>query len=294
MNARFLALAAIILLLSGCNQPANPGTDPGPGGKNTGSQSSTETSGNVPPILANNSYSPLAVWSGCRGFRTSIPGLTNTFTFDPQPPGWESDNPTTEFDLRFYECDRVSWGTFERGPVQMIVEMGGSFQNPPNCNGEAASLLRNMASWWFSDADVAAYARTVYGANAYATNFTVTRLEQAGAVDQTWEWGEPGARSNVRLIDADAPSDPTSHVTRIFWFVGAGVYAMDWTEEWLFPTGSLQNSGFRPTTGRLEDPMLYSSASDFNEFAGRSERYEGMEIAADFYRFGDLACEQPL
>lgn len=240
------------------------------------------------------SFVPFAIWSGCRGLRIGIPGLTDTFQFDPPPPGWEKDNPTTEFDLRFYTCDRVSWGQFERGPIHMLVEMGGSYENPVKCGGENATLMRDMASWWFSDSDVAAYAASAYGVDSHSTEFVVTRQEQAGAVDQTWEWGEPGARSHARLVDAASPAAPTTHITRIFWFVGDGVYAMDWTQEWQFPTGSIQGSGFRPVTGRLEDPMLYATASDFNDFVGRSERYEGMSLSANFVRFGDYACEQPL
>jgi len=290
----FLLAIVVMAALAGCNEASNGSpSEPGLETAEPTYSGSMSISPVVRPVSLNESFAASLDLTDCRGFKATIPGATETFDFPPTPPGWDSDNPVTGFDLRFYECDRVSWGTFERGPIQMLVEMGGDFQNPESCSGENATLLRNMASWWFSDADLAAFASQAYGVNAYATMFSIDRTEQDGFVDQTWSWGDVGARSNARLVDADTASGPTTHVTRIFWFVGEGVYAMDWSEEWQFPIGSMQGLEFRPVTGRLEDPMLFSSTSDFNDFVGQADRYEGMNVAASFYRFGDLSCEQP-
>ncbi len=286
----WVVVALSVALLAGCQDPPAGSGGPQGAAEPSGSTTAAPTVGGSP---SNTSFVPSASWSGCRGFRAGIPGPTSLFSFEPPPPGWESGNPLTEFDLRFFECDRVLWGGFERGPVQMLVEMGGSFQNPEACGGEHATLLRNLASWWFSDPQVADYAAAAYGVHAIATNFTIERQGQGGVVDQTWKWGLAGARSSARLADVDASGSMTTHVTRIFWFVGDGVYAMDLRQDWLFPTGSTQGSAARPVTGRLEDPMLYSSSSDLNDFVGRADRYEGLELSAGFVRFKDLACEQP-
>lgn len=299
MRVSKLVCIVLMLLLSGCSgaddktKPDGPLTTGNPPGQTGEKSPPIEQPPNGTPTAT---FDSSAVWSGCRGFRTSIGDAKAMYDLNPPPQGWEEDdNPVTDFDLRFYECDRVSWGSFERGPVQMILELGTNFLPPDACAGENATLLREVTSWWFNDAEVAQFARDVYGVNSYAAEISVDLSSTGQATDQTWRWGLPGqAQSEVRFADVDLPSQPTTHTTRVLWFVNNTVRAMDFAQEWVVPPASMHGSAFRPAVGRLEPPMVYAAAGYMNDFIGRSERYEGMEIAADFYRFGDLFCEQPL
>jgi hypothetical protein len=294
-----ISFLLLLVVVAGCMGAENGDQEPDAG------TSSSPTNSEVPNPGLNTSvsneaeaasgFAPFAIWSGCAGFRTSIAGLTSMYNFAPTPPGWESDNPTTDFDLRFFTCERISWGAFERGPVHMLLELGTNFEVPPTCIGERATLSRDMSSWWFSDPDVAEFVREVYGANAFATNFTIAKETTGEVVDESWAWGLPGKpSSHVRFPGISGPTDSASHVTRVFWFVDNGTYAMDFSQEWQMEPPVNHGSAFRPAAGRLEEPMLYATAGDQNDFAGRSERYLGMEIAADFFRFGDYQCTEPL
>lgn len=288
-----------LILISGCSEePVREPLAAEPGSASTSDPSSpTSLRPPAPTEPGAPGFVDVAFWSDCKGFRTSVAVVRSMHQLPPGPDDWEERSPPlADFDDRFYECSRLSWGGFERGPVVVLLELAGDMGFPPEqCSGESATLLRQLGTIWFDDPEVAAYAREVYKMPAFYGDFSVTRQTMDGVITQKWTWSTPGAASsNVTFPDVEVPTNPGSHVTRVFWFPESQVYAFDWLEEWQVDSLTLPGTAFRPAAGIFESPMLFATSGDQRQFVGRSERYGGMNATASFHRFGDSQCESPI
>jgi hypothetical protein len=195
-----------------------------------------------------------------------------------------------------YSCNRVAWGPFERGPIYVMQEWHGYFTAPESCLTNHTGLVarRVLESIWFSDSQVADYAKSVYGMPAYFANFTSTALDVGGAASQyTWTWSTNGsAPSHVTYNEPQYPMNETVTLGyRLFWYSGIGVSYMDW-----YDTSDARSvSSFTPM-GTFAPPMMWGSYGPTPDFVmPRGGNLEGKaSLKSTIFRFGDTECNKPL
>ncbi|MEA3143757.1 MAG: hypothetical protein QOG31_1081 [Thermoplasmata archaeon] len=217
----------------------------------------------------------------------TFPGDTNP---GQHPPGWnrETERPTSGIIMESWKCQRVSWGPFERGPVSMLFESHTNGFSPPKCQIKATGTEAILTSWWISDADLAAYAQTMYHAPALFGTFDFTASNVGPIIQHKISWGLPGKpASSFDVVEGQdyRPADP-SPLLRVFWFDNSTVHLMD-----QYAINSLPNSPGDLVTGKMYPPMLMAKTTE--NYVSEGEWYRDSRLSADFASFKDLQCNEP-
>jgi len=234
-------------------------------------------------------------WTGCTGSDVILDGA-NAVWKGNTPPGW-GQNPTSPLQgmvSAAWKCDRISWGSFERGPIYMMQEWQTNFDDPVSCQQNGTYQNRwVMESIWFSDPDVAAYAHQVYGLTTYAANFTFQQTPTVpGGPTDTWAWTwtpKEGSESTFTLHYDEPPLSQGKTIDRIFWYNGQGISYMDLTSNYK------KGAAYDPAQGNFPAPMMwgqYGPTSQFVEAQAFAE-IDG-SLSASIARFGDMGCTKPL
>lgn len=211
------------------------------------------------------------------------------------PHGWETSEPDFNWiAVHVYECSRLSWGSFERGPIFMLQEFHGQFESPESCRISQAGTLNVygvLESIWFSDSEVADFARNEYGMNSYYAEFNVTESSPGGYTTTVWRWNHPGGSfSEVALSDAPIPDGGRSNsLVRIAWpNNNGGVSYWDFHDKHSFKQFDERNP-----TGTMPVPMLHGRTQPIAEFIATGEHVFDVELNAKIYQFEDSACTRP-
>jgi hypothetical protein len=205
------------------------------------------------------------------------------------PPGWErqSDRPTNGVGMDVWKCQRVSWGTYERGPVTMLFESHTNADSPSKCRITATGSESILTSWWISDADLAILAQTLYHAPAVFASVNFTSTTVGSVVQHAVAWGLPGQGiSHFEVLEGQSYSSGTSPLLRYFWFDGQVVHLMDQTI-----VQSLPQSAGELVTGKMYPPMMMAKISQ--DYVSQGEWYQDAHMDADFASFKDLQCSEP-
>src|SRR5688572_2658031 len=106
------------LLVAGCSQSnPPPPNDAQPTFDGTEKRTSTSE-----PTQESTSELPLeAFLTDCTSWTTLIGGPAEVFG-GPLPEEWEAQSTPVFQLIQFNECERLSWGAFERGPVHFVFE----------------------------------------------------------------------------------------------------------------------------------------------------------------------------
>jgi hypothetical protein len=204
------------------------------------------------------------------------------------PPSWgPGPTPVTELRIEISNCERLSLGPFERGPIYFLVEIHDNREPPESCrNGEYTSS-EVITQVWVDDGEVADYLQNVLGLPAKLAKFH--RDDQlAGDLNRTtWHFEIEGFEPSY--LDAVRPSaspTPGTYLYRRFWVneVG-GISYMD------FETKFQRTSRDSVATGIVSDPFLHMPGD--TSFVGTESTLDSGSIIAPITRFGDLKCEHP-
>lgn len=237
---------------------------------------------------------PLRIeWTGCEGLAVSVDGPAPLYRAHATvPAGWApAASPTATVQVSVRECQRIAWGPFERGPVVVLQEWHGEFEDPPACHPGPASLRVMLESIWFSDAEVAAYASERHGMPAHHGAFRFARDDAGPAASWSVAWSEPGGpESTATLFEQPASlALNKSLVRRVYWANGGGVSAME-----MHDTFRIGSAGSAVAAGTLPSPMLHGRSSPDPAFATAEaglQRDASARAAIDHYK--DTQCRTP-
>lgn len=197
----------------------------------------------------------------------------------PVPPGWDGENglPTTVTMFTIF-CEHLSWGPFERGPVQAVVESHEKFNAPLNCREGDYTYLNILTRMVWSDAEIAAVVQEELG---IPTSVGAIRAQTAGpglAGVTTYSWTIDGRESSyeVGFFQNEVTEPATTY--RYVWpdvaqeRLGFVDFSWDGRQSWLEPFAA---------AGTMSEPMLLSSAG--------LPRYSGVGgIQLEFFPGGEF------
>lgn len=214
------------------------------------------------------------------------------------PEGWQT-NPDTNnpFPLNaahveLFQCDRISWGPFERGPLYIMTETHVNFTAPESCRQNRTFIdTVILESIWFSDAEVAAFANATFAMKAYFADFNSTFSPVGDVRHWTWTWALPGGQtSEISYYDSGQQINATENpVHREYWDNGPGVSYLEWSQT---DSYNILNG---VATGALHDPLLWGRSSPNPQYAAvtASREYDA-SASSNIARFADNQCLQPL
>ena len=272
-----LAAATCSVLLGGCVEPESAGSSLAPSG--------------IPNSFATASTEPRTVaFEECHGMgtlfaypRDSGPG---------QPPGnWSKTKSwRSEIMMLFYECNEVSWGPFQRGPIRFIWETHTNLNAPENCRTGEYTHVAALHALWVDDAELATYLNDTYGMPTRYATIAAHDNRTGGIQRAQWRWGIQGnPESSIQFSQAIVTPGPVDHSDRLVWFQGD-------TTLWVLTlnqTLTYSNGQTALTPGTLRPPTLYASSGS-EDYVGRGSADLGAILSASIAKFGDSACAQPM
>jgi len=207
------------------------------------------------------------------------------------PAAWNaSKGAGNDIDLELLDCQKVSWGPFERGPVQLIAEFHNKGDVPEKCNEDRPTFIYNLERLLISDAELARYARESYGIVVDAATIHLEATPLAGNTTLfQWTWNVTGGPvSKLSLAESSPVTTPNAWGERWVWINGSGLGMLDVSESFRVAVDGQLG------IGELHMPMLYAQAIPTGTYAGLAGQTFGLQATSKHYRFGDQRCEQPL
>jgi hypothetical protein len=292
-HAAGILLLVVASLSAGCFERAGPsGEGPTSSDAPTASMTTSSASTSTPGPDNSTKADPELIQTGCTSWRI-VRQFYGTGSPGTRPPGWEPADATaviTGIEVYGFNCQRVSVGPFERGPVQMVLEMHTNVSFPAACleGADPFVIPAVLQSIWVNDAEIAGYLRQEYGMPTFFADIQQedTSLQAVNAHEVSW--GEPGQPASV-LTTVDDAEDRTgdSLPYRLAWPVGSAVWLLDYVpsldDPFLFQ---------RVTAGKFEQPMLLAGV-DGGQYAGNGAWYDRFEATARVLAFADGRCAQP-
>ncbi len=293
-------LAAAVLLLAGCAHPSTTvptSSSRIPMAAPSSSPTTASTSTMPPSTSIENASAPavqdearIVAFTNCRGMDSafSFPGDTGP---GKAPGDWDQQTHAgSDVDLELYRCERVSWGPFERGPIQMVFETHNKFEIPPGCDEKPRNIMLALVALWIDDAELAAYVNQTYGA---ATHFAAIQSAggpgAAGQYHAEWSFASGGlAASTIQANDAEVLPGSSPIIERMVWSAGPKLFILNLEEQ---GTNSFGNTVVTP--GEMRPPTLYSEAGVGEQYAGRGSAYNSVTLSATIDKYGDFACTKP-
>lgn len=225
------------------------------------------------------------VLTGCTGMATRITSPEQGITA-PVPPGWEAANGLpTVISLFAITCDHVSFGQFERGPLDLVFESHGKFQAPESCRSGDYTFLNVLARVVVDDEELAAMMSKDLG---ITTSVGSLHIEPSGSeiVGATsFRWTIEGGDSAVHFGRFQNPTSPIDATYRYAWAAGdrLGMVDMHWEAiEAQFEPGASPATFSPPMLlATAAVPILVGTGSIVEQFfpSGTFRFYEGYECA---------------
>lgn len=259
---------AAVLLLAGC-------AGPGP----------SASAGSEPPPASG--LSPHA--DGCTGFELIAPwpgGHPRAHV----PQGWDAANPLSSVQVEAWECQRLAWGRFERGPVRILFETHDQGAAPGPCRStDELTTLAVLQSLWTDDADLAADL-AAQGLPARWAPMAAADTAAGAAAVRDWSWGLPGEASRVAVPMPLSAIPGAPLAKRLFWDNGTAVSSMDLAAT-ASPAGQrLDRVNVIPQVvpqATFAAPMLLA---DRPAPLATAHAFQDGQWAADIHHYGDLRC----
>ena len=214
----------------------------------------------------------------------------------PRPRDWSAsqDNSAIAGTLVYgiMTCDRVSWGSFERGPVSLLYEWHNDFEAPSKCTEGEFTQGMILSALWFSDADLARYAAEQFGMPAQAADIEYNLSATADTYTAHATWKLPGGETSEAFMHERVEFPSTYEPNwRLFWDNGIGASYLDIRENYQTPQAS---PGI--AYGTLAEPMLYGKSMPDDQFEteGQTDLILDGSASGAISRFSDLQCTKPL
>lgn len=234
--------------------------------------------------------------NACEGFwtRSYWPGTTGP---GAAPPNWSiaANTPfvASVVELHLFDCERVSWGTFER-PATMLFEVHNKFDPPSSCDSDT-QLLSMLNSVWISDPGLSRFLATTYGLPALHGVFSHTSETGSPPYADIWTWAGAGtAASDVTVHYLGDALNEVVFQERHFWSNGKGISFMNLNvTSQAHQETAIVTSPNRLVTGTMNEPMLNAQAgTDYRSVNGHLLTNE--DGSGELKEFGDFECGKPL
>ncbi|MEK6985613.1 MAG: hypothetical protein AABX89_04440 [Candidatus Thermoplasmatota archaeon] len=272
-NEKFLAaICGGIVFFSGC--------------ASTSMQSAEPTA--EPSSVALNSRDPH--WSDCKALFTSVV-LPDSLAPTISPPTW-NEPPLgglgAELKTEVYECERVKWGKFERGPVRMMWELHTGILPPEKCDSNRTFPIAFVMQVLVNDAELVEYMAMELGLPARFANISLRESLDPPHYSQAWNWNVPEfPESTLESFVVGGEIDETKEIGRIVWVSTTSLFFMDWsstlrntyTNKWL-------------VHGVLAAPMYYASLG-IPTFISDGASTGNYAMTGHMWEFSDFQCEHP-
>lgn len=278
-------------LLAGCfnDSPRSGNSD-----TTATSQSSTVSTSSSAPITPDPSE-PIPgsiTWNECHGLGIAI-DWPNALSLEggETPPGWEAGPAEADrYQVSLNECQRVSIGRFERGPVRVLVETRRAVSPPAACLDFSPDYgtMKVLISLWVDDPDLANYLATTYHLPVRIGQFSLEVTDQGGNEVQQWTWSNGSNPASQATAAHVGPADPAPSVARHVWHNGTAVSFLDLTYGYSLPDAPVPLA-----QGTLAPPMRLAERG-VSAFTAATSVWKHADLHGPFYRFGDLECKQLL
>lgn len=228
--------------------------------------------------------------SGCTGGGARLDAPQQLFE-PPVPPGWEFSNglPVT-VSMFVISCEHVSFGSFERGPVQLVLESHNQFSAPTNCREGAYTYLNVLSRIVWSDAEIAAVMEERLGIPTSVGDITHMIDGPEVVSTQTLAWTIGQGKSEIHFGRFQNDASETKRIYRYAWAdegqnrLGLIDFRWDAIQTQLEPVGSY---------GTFSDPMLLG-ATGLPLVFGIGVIDEELFPGGDFRFFEGYECATPL
>jgi hypothetical protein len=190
--------------------------------------------------------------------------------------------------MQLDECERLSWGGFERGPVHLIFEFSEDFSAPDSCKRGDPGRTHILRALWVDDAEVGQWLAATYGLPVRFATMGVNETGTAAGTIETWTWAQPGdAASEVRFERAAVAQDtPLTYRQRLFWFTSIATNFMDVEESFL-------NDDYASPVaqGTLQPPTIYTWTGQ-TTYAAVVDRVWNVQSTFAISLFNDFVCTE--
>lgn len=263
--------------------PANPTPGPAPNTNDTP----------LPEITMPDASS--MEWTGCEawGAGHDWPGGAQ---HAEHPPGWDPPHDgATYIQLSGWNCKRIHWGAFERGPVSVIMEKHNRLTVPESCYPELSTVETSLAfrvlnSIWFNDTEIARFAKEAYGMPAYYSEITESQEATPLGPMRTMSWGLPGAPNEIGVLHySNTQTSPVpDYEYMMWWFNDTGVSFLD--ADFTKDTPNINEPRFGH--GSFSDPILLSKWPMDHYFL--DEWFGPSSAELRLGQFLDFQCKKPV
>jgi hypothetical protein len=195
--------------------------------------------------------------------------------------------PLYSMGLYGYECERISVGPFERGPIHIIWDGHDNADFPADCilNETGFQVESVLNVFLVDDPELASYFRQTYELPATYSAIQVDASASVTPRQLTWRWQSGQQTSEIHLVDDGTSTSPDNTGDRIYWQRGNGIGRMDFIQDAFSP--DIGRLGY----GTLYPPMLQSDTPQ-GEFAGIVD-YITTTGPAVVRLYSDLLCKNP-
>ncbi len=283
MNA---AMIGVLFLLAGClgaGEEAPAATSSGASPSLSPTSSGSPGSDLEPAAPAMNST---VAANNCTKWSTNM-AFPLTAGPGPAPASWEPEPQLfTQVWLAFFECQRVSVGLVERGPVRILMEGHNRISPPEKCTTTSPhwDVFFWLTGIWTNDTAVTS-ALSSFEMPAHDAQFDRSDTPVADFTKTKWSFRPVGgAPTELEFISNSGDSVVAGELERLFWETPPGVSVVTLEQTWRGPSTQVGT-----TTGVVGAPLILASTAN-GAFVGSAGKYTDWAFAGDVIRYGDLQC----
>ncbi len=227
--------------------------------------------------------------NGCQRYG-SVSDLPHALFPEIVPSGWKDRNPIPLSAL-FYsllDCERFSWGGFERGPFQMVRENHSHFTAPGKCREGDYDEPYVLSKLLVSDAEVAQELSAHWG---IPVGVVVASHEGpsgfgSNAYDVKWKGPEGVHADLTHYVDGPGPNR-LARTDRYYALGEDGVASIDWTREYTLASA---HEEWPMINGTIGPGTLYHKMLGEQYLALGGVMFD-VNISATVTIYEDLECE---
>ncbi len=221
--AVFALIATLTMALSGCLAGPSPGQDhvdhKAMPGESSVSEPRTRITGEAPVGTLD--------LTECNhvSFGLTLHAVPHTW---PRPDSWP-DAFLQRFGYAFYDCERVSWGQYERGPVQILFEGETLELNAYGCTPDRFNSARLVTRVYMDDRELATAWQGFFGDPVSIVEFNFSEEELTEGLNQTrlaWS-GESVDASYMMMPHGPHSSGTQEKEYRYIWFNDTSILTLD-------------------------------------------------------------------
>jgi hypothetical protein len=188
-----------------------------------------------------------------------------------------------------YECNRISIGPFERGPIRIVTDGHDKADIPLACKAtvKGGSHQAILNTFLVNDSMVADYLAATYGLPATYAQIQ-NQAQAAGAlVQHAWTWTPPGLSASTVMIFDDGQAQSNDISDRFYWQRGAGIGILDFVYTRQGPTFTN-----RAAYGTMQPPMLLASQPQGLFISSSADYYPSLSGEGIIRLYKDAQCQQ--